>query len=138
VLRRRDRGADGPTSPIRNWIGLTVLVVLTIVVAVFATTMMLDRTEPSTWGTFTQERCVENRGGCQSIGRWVSDDGSSRLHGVVLDGAPGSDGTVSAFFRPTDTFNVNKPWVVRTQAAEDANIWFPALMLVLLGDAPST
>ena len=93
----------------------------------------LDRAEPSTWGTFTEERCVAERRGCQSFGWWVSDDGSSRMDDVVLDGAPGPDGTVPAFFRPTDTFNLNEPWVVRTQAAEDANLWFPASMLALFG-----
>lgn len=61
----------------------------------------IDQTFPVVWGTFTENRCEPKpRGGCTSIGTWVSDDRQITRTEVQLDGVPGPDGTVRAGYRP--------------------------------------
>lgn len=62
---------------------------------------ILDQTAPVVWGTYTEHRCeAKARGGCTSIGTWVSDDRELTRTEVHLDGRPGPDGTVRAGYRP--------------------------------------
>lgn len=93
----------------RNLGRILFLVLMGVVAAVGALLGIgnaLDADEPVHWGTFTEERCEEGgRYGCQSIGRWVSDDGSIRLDDVQLDGRPSADGTVEASYQPTGIMN---------------------------------
>lgn len=76
---------------------------------------LVDASEPTYWGTFTQKSCVEGgRYGCRSVGTWVSDDGSIRLKNVYLDGKPGGDGTVNAQYQPKGVNNDADANIVHT------------------------
>lgn len=76
---------------------------------------ILDSREPVYWGTFTEERCVEGgRRGCQSVGMWVSDDGTIRVVDVQLDGGVDADGTADASYQPTGIHNDADNNVVHT------------------------
>ncbi|MCU1439048.1 MAG: hypothetical protein JWP85_45 [Rhodoglobus sp.] len=76
---------------------------------------IIDANQPTYWGTFTEESCVEGgRFGCRSVGTWVSDDGTIRLEDVYLDGKPDSDGTVDARYQPSGVDNDADDNIVHT------------------------
>lgn len=91
---------------------------------------LLDADEPVFWGTFSEEDCVGGgRMGCQSVGTWVSDDGSIRKTGVALDGRPDSDGSVRATYRPTGVINDEENNIVHVGGADglySAMLWVAA------------
>jgi hypothetical protein len=98
--------------------GLMVCVSISLGVA-FA----LDSREPVQWGTFIEEDCEDRaRGGCRSIGTWVSDDGATVKQDIYLDGYPGFDGTARAGYRPGI---MNNDDIVHTEFWLAAGPWVP-------------
>jgi len=100
-------------SPLLRWANLFLRVLffvimsgLLLISAGLGVAGIIDADQPTYWGEFTEESCVEGgRFGCRSIGTWVSDDGTIRLEGVYLDGKPDSGGTVSAQYQPAGVLN---------------------------------
>ena len=75
--------------------------VITCVAVLIGIGNIVDASEPTYWGTFTEQHCDETpRYGCRSVGTWASDDGTIRLHDVYLDGTPDADGTAEAQYQP--------------------------------------
>ncbi|WP_435743615.1 hypothetical protein [Microbacterium sp. PMB16] len=95
---------------------------------------IIDANEPRYWGTFTEEFCEERpRRGCQSVGTWVSDDGSIRLEGVSLDGVPGDDGTVAAQYQPAGVANDADTNIVHTSFGVSVEPFVTVGLVVLAG-----
>jgi hypothetical protein len=111
---------------------LLVMGVVLVVSAVLGVWGILSVGEPILWVTFTQERCEPARYGCQSIGIWVSDDGTIRKHDVALDGTPGPDGNVRASYRPTGFNNDDQKNIVHVQGWASGFVWVPWLLFAAI------
>lgn len=81
--------------------------------------------QPVIWGTYTEQDCEPATRGCDSIGRWVSDDGTIVRERTRLDGSPGLDGTVRASFQPEGRLNDTDNNIVHTETFSSAGLWFP-------------
>ncbi|MEV8271903.1 hypothetical protein [Microbacterium sp. NPDC077184] len=91
----------------------------------------MSANEEVIWGTFYERYCEPKpRGGCRSVGTWISDDGSIRKTGIHLDGWPGDGGTVRAGYRPTGFNNDDQNNVVHVESLAHGWIWFPWIMTV--------
>lgn len=89
---------------------------------------------PIVWGTYSEEDCEPRAHGCESIGRWVSDDGVIVKERLQLDGVPGPDATVRAGFQPAGPMNDNDNNVVRSGIWVNGGLWMPwVLSAVCLG-----
>jgi hypothetical protein len=90
---------------------------------------------PIYWGTFTEHDCQpQPRFGCRSIGSWESEDRTIQLQGVYLDGAPDTDGTVRASYRPTSFNSDADNNIVHVEAWSGGWLWAPWIgLLVIVG-----
>ncbi len=96
---------------------LAALVALTIV-------STADLRQPVYWGTFTESDCEpKSRGGCRSIGIWVSDDQTIVKEQIYLDGWVEADGTVRAAYRPTGIISDESNNIVHTALWIGAGPW---------------
>lgn len=89
----------------------------------------LDR-QPIIWGTYAEEACEPRAHGCESIGRWVSDDGVIVKERIRPDGVPGTDGTVRAGFQPVGLTNDNETNVVHSGIWVSGGLWLPWVLSV--------
>ncbi|MFF3028620.1 hypothetical protein [Microbacterium sp. NPDC057944] len=144
-----DRGGDGGSGcvelpldeqgcgcvwqALRRAFAIAVLGLVAVSTFFVAISMTMDRSEPVQWGTFSEDRCEPKPRSslCRSIGKWVSDTGDLAFESAVLDGKPGDDGTVDAYYRATDVFNANDPPVVRTAEADAENRWGSLLLFAI-------
>jgi hypothetical protein len=89
---------------------------------------LIGANEPVYRGTFRETHCVEGgRQGCRSVGTWLSDDGSTRLTDVYLDGRPSTVGTVEASYQPTGIFNDVDNIIVHAVIRQDLDPFVPWL-----------
>ena len=81
---------------------------------------------PTYWGTFTEHSCTKTaRQGCESVGTWVSDDGSITRTKIAFDGSPDADGTARASYTPTGFNNDRELNIVHSGFGFSAKYWFP-------------
>jgi hypothetical protein len=81
---------------------------------------------PTYWGTFTEHSCTTpSRLGCQSVGTWVSDDGSITRTNIAFDGSLHADGVARASYRPTGFNNDRDLNIVHSEFGSSAKYWFP-------------
>lgn len=89
---------------------------LALIFAWLTVAATIDLGEPRYWGTYTQTDCEPRvRGGCRSVGVWVSDDRSIVKSDVYLDGWPNPDGGVRASYQPTGVINDERNNVVHAE-----------------------
>jgi hypothetical protein len=87
---------------------------------------VLSANDTVLWGTYTERDCEPKpRGGCRSIGVWISDDSSVRKEGIYLDGFTDTDGTVRAAYRPSGFNNDDENNIVHVETFAFAWIWAP-------------
>ena len=111
----------------------TVIGTVAAVTAFVGVAGVIDASEPTYWGTYTEEYCEPRlRGGCHSIGTWVSDDGSIRLDDVRLDGSADPDGTVRAEYGPTGLLNDAQSNIVHAEPWASGSFWVPWLGLAVV------
>ncbi|HEY9266084.1 MAG TPA: hypothetical protein VIP82_15695 [Microbacterium sp.] len=110
---------------------ITALLAVSIVLGVGG---MVSANEPVVWGTFTQQDCEpKGRGGCRSIGVWVSDDSTIRKENIYLDGwPPDPDGSVRAGYRPHGFNNDDENNIVHVAATAHGWIWAPWILTAYL------
>lgn len=135
-LRRDTPRSRGPAwhTPFRIGGQVVFFLVMTLVLAVslgLGVGGAMSANEEVIWGTFYQRDCEPKpRGGCRSVGTWVSDDGSIRKTGIYLDGWLAPDGTVRAGYRPSGFNNDDENNIVHVEATAYGWIWFPWLLTV--------
>lgn len=95
---------------------------------------VIDEREETYWGVFTEHYCEPMpRGGCRSIGSWVSDDGRIVKHDVFLDGGVDPGGTIRAGYRPDGILGDEDNNIVHAEDWWDARFWVPWAALVVFG-----
>ncbi len=98
---------------------------LLCILAGLGVTGAIDSTQPVRWGTFTEESCESRaRGGCRSLGTWVSDDGTITRREVYLDGRTEPGGIVRAGYRPAGIIDHDND-IVHTEVGIGGGVWMP-------------
>lgn len=98
-----------------------------------------DRGESREYGAFTEQRTTcdaawVRRGGCESTGLWVSDDGGTTLHDVALDGDVDRGATVRAWRRTGGAMGDDD--IVHRPTRTHPELWLPwALAMFAAGSA---
>lgn len=113
-----------------------VMVVVVIVFIVIGVVQVLDRDQPTYWGTFTEKSTTCDpgpRGPCTQTGTWVSDDGSIVKVGIILDGSVEQGRSVRASYRPGGLMGDDENNIVHTAFWSKAGLWFPWVAAVLTG-----
>ena len=122
-----------PVRVARQAIFAVVTAALLVVSATLAIGGTLSADESVVWGTFRQTDCEPKpRGGCRSVGVWMSDDRTIRKIDVYLDGSPNSDGTVRAAYRPHGFNNDNENNIVHVEMFAYGWVWAPRLLTLIL------
>ncbi|RLP76398.1 hypothetical protein D9V32_05885 [Mycetocola tolaasinivorans] len=112
-----------------------VMGVVTLVAVVLGIGGIVSAQEPQLWGTFTQtsQECMkavpESR--CSNFGNWVSDDGSTTLTDVRLDGTVNEGGTARTSYRPGGFNNDEDNNIVHVEWTSSGFIWFPWILVIL-------
>ena len=76
--------------------------IMAVAFAALLVASLIDLGQPRIWGTFTQTGCEDaGRRGCRPYGTWVSDDRTTTLPDVYLDGWTDGSGPVRASYQPT-------------------------------------
>lgn len=116
-------------------------VVLALLLAGITAAGTIDLGQPRYWGTFTQTDCEpRTKGGCRSIGVWISDDRTIVKTDVYLDTWPNDDGTTRASYQPTALISGEANNVVQAEATTGfaplvTGIAFIVWVIIVLGYA---
>ncbi|HEY4269236.1 MAG TPA: hypothetical protein VGM94_13695 [Galbitalea sp.] len=128
---RRRRGALKMAGNIAYCVFFGLLFIVSLLLGISSA---FSATQRSYSGTFTQHSCESGyRGRCESVGTWVSDNGSMVKKNVQLDGDVNSDGTAPATYTPKDFNNDAENNIVHTSTWAPARFWLPWALVLLFG-----
>ena len=92
---------------------------------------IVDLGQPRQWGTFTETDCEPTlRGGCRSIGTWVSDDKTLFKHDVYLDGRPDEGGSARASYQPDAILSDESNNIVHAAGLTGMGPWVSGAVLI--------